>query len=170
MSGFRDFREINAWQLAYQLQLRVDLFLLSPDFRRHYKFSDQLRDAVRSGPRNIAEGFARFRRKEFAQFVRIAKGSEAEVLDYLIDARDEHLITLDELQITGHLTKRALRAANGLIRYLEASPEPISHRTHLRTQISHKRLPLSHATINLSSLRCRVSACLALPTHRVIKR
>jgi four helix bundle protein len=123
MSGFRDFRDIVAWQLAHELKLRVDLFLLSPDFRRHYKFSDQLSDAVRSAPRNIAEGFARFRHKEFAQFVRVAKGSEAEVLNHLIDACDQRLITTDELQITEHVTKRALKAANGLIRYLESTPD-----------------------------------------------
>jgi four helix bundle protein len=124
MAGFRDFRDIVAWQLAHELKLRVDLFLLSPDFRRHYKFCDQLSDSVRSAPRNIAEGFARFRHKEFAQFVRIAKGSEAEVLNHLIDARDQRLITDDEFLMTEHLTKRALKAANGLIRWLESTPDP----------------------------------------------
>jgi four helix bundle protein len=124
MAGFRDFREIAAWQLAHQLKLRVDLFLLSPDFRRHYRFSEQLSDAVRSGPRNIAEGFGRYRHREFAQFVRMAKASEVEVLNHLIDAQDQRLITADEFQITEHLTKRAIKAANGLIRYLESTPEP----------------------------------------------
>ena len=124
MAGFRDFREIAAWQLAHQLKLRVDLFLLSPDFRRHYRFTEQLSDAVRSGPRNIAEGFGRYRHREFARFVRIAKASEVEVLNHLIDAQDQRLITTDEFQITEHLTKRAIKAANGLIRYLESTPEP----------------------------------------------
>ena len=123
MAGFRDFREIAAWQLAHQLKLRVDLFLLSPDFRSHYRFTEQLSDAVRSGPRNIAEGFGRYRHREFAQFVRIARASEVEVLNHLIDAQDQRLITTDEFQITEHLTKRAIRAANGLIRYLESTPE-----------------------------------------------
>jgi four helix bundle protein len=123
MAGFRDFREIAAWQLAHQLKLRVDLFLLSPDFRRHYRFTEQLSDAVRSGPRNIAEGFGRYRHREFAQFVRVAKASEVEVLNHLIDAQDQRLITTDEFQITEHLTKRAIKAANGLIRYLESTPE-----------------------------------------------
>jgi four helix bundle protein len=124
VAGFNDFREIVAWQLAHQLKLRVDLFLLSPDFRRHYRFSEQLSDAVRSGPRNIAEGFGRYRHREFAHFVRIAKASEAEVLNHLIDAQDQRLITADEFQITERLTKRAIKAANGLIRYLESTPDP----------------------------------------------
>ncbi|MGH9219402.1 MAG: four helix bundle protein, partial [Vicinamibacterales bacterium] len=80
MAGFRDFREIVAWQLAHQLKIRVDAFLCRPEFQGKFKFCDQLSDAARSAPRNIAEGFARYKHKEFAQFVRIAKGSEAEVL------------------------------------------------------------------------------------------
>jgi four helix bundle protein len=124
MAGFKDFREIVAWQLANQLKLEVDRFLARPEFRQRFKCREQLDDAVRSGPRNIAEGFARFKHKEFAQFVRIAKGSEAEVLNHLIDARDQRLITQDELLMTEHLIKRAMKAANGLIRYLESTPDP----------------------------------------------
>ena len=124
MAGFRDFREVVAWQLAHQLKLRVDLFLGSPEFRRHYKFCEQLSDAARSGPRNIAEGHARFKHREFAQFVRVAKGSESEVLNHLIDAHDQHLITSDELLINEQLVKRAISAASGLIHYLESTPDP----------------------------------------------
>jgi four helix bundle protein len=115
-----DLREVRAWQLAHLLNLRVDLFLLSPDFKRHYRRVEQLGDAVRSGPRNIAEGFAHDRRA-FADRVRVARGSEAEVLNHLIAAYDQRLITLDELQIAERLTRRAMRAANGLIRQLEAA-------------------------------------------------
>ena len=102
MAGFKDFREIVAWQLAHELKVRIDTFVCRPEFQRKFKFSDQLTDAARSGPRNIAEGFARFRHKEFAHFVRIAKGSEAEVLNHIIDAHDQRLITQDELLSTEH--------------------------------------------------------------------
>ena len=123
MAGFLDVREIDAWQLAQQLKLRVDLFLLSPDFRKHYRYSEQLCDAVRSGPRNIAEGFGRRRHCEFAHFVRLAKASEAEVLSHLIVAQDQRLIAADEFQITAQATKRAIEAADGLISYLESTPD-----------------------------------------------
>ncbi len=124
MAGFKDFREIAAWQLAHQLKMQVDGYLAKPDFKRRFKFCDQLDDAARSGPRNIAEGFARFKHKEFAQFVRIAKGSEAEVLNHLIDACDQRLMTRDQFLLEEHLVKRALKAANGLIRFLESTPDP----------------------------------------------
>jgi four helix bundle protein len=123
MTEFRDFREIDAWQLANQLKLRVDLFLLSPDFRSHYRFSKQLCDAVRSGPINIAKGFERRRHGEFAHFVRLAKASELNVLHHLIDAQEQRLIATDEFQITEQVTRRAITAADGLIEYLESTPD-----------------------------------------------
>jgi four helix bundle protein len=125
MAAFRKFTDIIAWQLAYEVKQRVDVFLERPDFRRKFKFYDQLSDAVRSAPRNIAEGHLRgFKHKEFAQFLRIAKGSEGEVLNHLIDAHDQKLITEMELEITTRLTKRAIKAATNLIRYLECTPDP----------------------------------------------
>lgn len=124
MAAFKDVREIVAWQLAHQMHLRVDVFLACPDFRRHFKCCERLSDAARSGPRNIAEGHARFTHKEFAQCVRVAKGSEAEVLHHLVDAHDQRLITTDELIINERLARRAMKAAAGLIRYLESTPDP----------------------------------------------
>lgn len=118
MAAFNDVTEISAWQLAHKLNLRVDLFLLSPDFRRHYKRSDRLRDVVESAPRNIAEGFDGDR-DAFVERIRLAKGSQAEVLNHLSDAYQQRLITLDEWQISEALTRRAIRAANGLLRSLE---------------------------------------------------
>jgi four helix bundle protein len=96
MAGWKDFREIAAWQHAQTLKLRVYAFLERPGVKRDFKYCEQLREAARSGPGNIAEGFGRFGNKEFARFARIAKGSETEVLNHLIDARDRRLLTEDE--------------------------------------------------------------------------
>ena len=125
MAGFNKFQEIVAWQLANELKVRVDQFVRRPEFSRKFKFVDQLSDAVRSAPRNIAEGHMRgFKHKEFAQFLRIARGSLGEVLNHLLDAYDQRLITEDELMNTERLAKRAIKAATGLIRYLESTPDP----------------------------------------------
>ena len=123
MAPFNEVRELAAWRLAHQMNLRVDVFLGCPEFRQHFKSCQQLRDAARSGPRNIAEGCARLKHKDFAQFVRNARDSEIQVLKHLTDAHDQRLISTDELLINKLLAKRALRAASGLIRYLESTPE-----------------------------------------------
>jgi four helix bundle protein len=124
MAGFRDFREIAAWRLAHELKQVADSLLATPHVRQEVKFTNQLSDAARSGPRNIAEGFARYRHKEFAQFVRFAKGSEAEVLNHFVDAHDRRWMSDEEFKHGEHVAKRALKAANGLIRYLESTPDP----------------------------------------------
>ena len=125
MAGFKKCQEIVAWQLSHALKVRVDEFMARPAFKRKYKFVDQLSDAVRSAPRNIAEGHMRgFKHKEFAQFVRTARGSLGETLNHLLDAYEQNLITEGELLETEHLAKRAIKASTGLIQYLESTPDP----------------------------------------------
>ena len=121
MAGWKDFTEIAAWQHARALKLQVDTLLRKPEIAAQFKFRSQVSDAARSGPRNIAEGFARFSNKDFARFVRMAKASESEVVNHLIDAFDQGLITEDELISTRHLARRAMGAAIGLIQHLEAT-------------------------------------------------
>lgn len=131
MSHSLDVTDIPAWKLAHTLTLRVDLFLLSPDFRHHYKHADRLSHVVRSAPRNIAEGFGSDP-CAFVERIRLAKVSQAEVMRHLTAAYGQRLIALDELQIAQALTKRAIKAANGLIRSLEATNDaaaPAKRRT-----------------------------------------
>ena len=124
MAGWKDFREIAAWRYARDLKLRVDEFLERPNVRRKYRLHDQLYDAVRSAPSNIAEGFGKFGNREFARYARIAKASEVEVLNHLIDLRDQRLISEDELMLSEHAARKALKAVVGLIRHLESTPDP----------------------------------------------
>jgi four helix bundle protein len=120
--GFRDFREIAAWRLSRDVRTLAYALLRKLELATDFKFRDQLRDAaVRS--RNIAEGFARFKHKEFAQFVRVANGSLAEVLDHFIDAVDNGYLSPAEFASHEHACKKALKAVNGLIRYLESTPD-----------------------------------------------
>ena len=88
MASFHRFEDIVAWQLAYALKQQIQEICKRDTFRNDLKLHDQLLDAARSGPRNIAEGFARWRHKDFARFTRIAKASEVEILNHLLEARD----------------------------------------------------------------------------------
>ena len=124
MAGWKDFREIAAWRYSHDLKIRVDEFLARPGIRTKFRLHDQLSDAARSAPANIAEGFGRFGNKEFARHARIAKASIVEVLNHLIDLRDQRLISEDELMLSENSARRALKALVGLIRHLETTPEP----------------------------------------------
>jgi len=122
MHGVWRFQDLVAWQLAFELKRSVDAVCSRPQIRRDFKFCSQLTDAAASGPRNIAEGFGRYFHPEFARFARIARASEIEVLNHLIDARSRGYIDDKEYDTVDHAAKKALKAVNGLIRHLEATP------------------------------------------------
>jgi four helix bundle protein len=93
MTGLSDFRDFAAWQRAEELRLLCDEFLSRPGVRDRFRRAQQLDDAAASAPRDIAEGFGRFKPKVFANFVSIAKGSETEVLSIFCEARSANLIS-----------------------------------------------------------------------------
>ena len=109
---------------AHELKLQVDRFLERPNVKKRFQLHDQLSAAARSAPSNIAEGFGKFGNKEFARYARIAKASEVEVINHLIDLRDLRLISDNEFLVAEHNARIALKTVVGLIRHLESSPDP----------------------------------------------
>ena len=92
MSGVRDFRDLVAWQLAETLKGEVLSFTASGPAARDFRFRDDIRGSSASAPANIAEGFGRYRSRQFVTFLEIAKASLAETQNHLIDARDRNYI------------------------------------------------------------------------------
>ena len=123
MAAARHFEELDCWQLANELKLEVYRLLESVRCKADIKFSDQLRDAVASAPRNIAEGFGRRSDADFARFLNVARGSSNECQNHLYDARDCEYIDEAERVRLDNLAKRALGAVAGLQRYLRR-PKP----------------------------------------------
>ncbi len=78
-----DFRQLVAWKLAQALDDEVRAFTATGPASRDFKFRDQIHDSSGSAPSNIAEGFGRFRPREFADFLRIARGSLVETQQHL---------------------------------------------------------------------------------------
>jgi len=74
VAGVRDHTELDAWRLSDAVQIEVDRLINAPGFNRYPRLKDQMRRAAESPCPNIAEGFSRFYPREFARFVRIAKG------------------------------------------------------------------------------------------------
>ena len=122
MKGVWRFEDLSAWQLATQLEELTERFCERGPIKRDFKFHDQLADSGASAPRNIAEGFGRFHHPEFARFARIAKASEEECLNHFIKARRKNYITQAEYEEARHRALKALKAVNGLIRYLDSTP------------------------------------------------
>ena len=123
MRGVSRFQDLIAWQLAVQLRQVVDAYCEKPAIKRNFKFRDNLTDAASSAPRNIAEGFGRKSHREFSRFAYIARGSEQEVLNSLMEAHSKGLITDEELNRGDHAARKALMVLNGLIKYLDSTPD-----------------------------------------------
>ena len=113
-----DFTELVAWQLADALEKFAQDMIKRPQLARDREFCDQTSDAAASGPRNIAEGHGRFAPAQFANFLRIAIGSEMETRNQIIKAWQRGAISENEKNDGVLLSKRALTAAVCLRAYL----------------------------------------------------
>jgi len=83
-------------------------------FSRDFGLKDQIRRAAVSIMSNIAEGFDRNRVKEFALFLRIAKGSCAEVRAQLYVALDAAYLDEQRFQCLMDLAAEIGRIIGGL--------------------------------------------------------
>jgi four helix bundle protein len=81
--GVRRFQDLVAWQLC--LQLCHAVFVLTEDgpAAGDDTFRTQIRDAAKSAPSLIAEGFLRFTAGEFIRYLRMARGEIGEVQNNL---------------------------------------------------------------------------------------
>ncbi len=92
MNKITSFTDLSAWKEGHKLVLLV--YCVVKDFPKEEKFglSSQITRAVVSITSNIAEGFARWSKKEKRQFYYMAKGSLVEVENQLLIARDINYI------------------------------------------------------------------------------
>ena len=83
------FEELRIWQQSRSLIKRVYfVFSSSNDGCRDFAFRDQIQRASISAMNNIAEGFERSSKADFARFLDMAKGSCGEVRSMLYIAKD----------------------------------------------------------------------------------
>lgn len=94
------FEDLRVWIKGIELVKQVYLVTKDGKFSQDYGLRDQIRRASVSIPTNIAEGFERHTRKEYVNFLNIAKGSAGEVrsllrvaveIDYIEQSKYEEL-------------------------------------------------------------------------------
>jgi four helix bundle protein len=73
------FRDLLVWQRAMELSVAIYELTKSFPVEERFGLTNQLRRASVSIPSNIAEGFGRGTRKEYKQFLCVARGSALEV-------------------------------------------------------------------------------------------
>jgi four helix bundle protein len=134
----RTFRELRAWQAAYTFKLRVYELLESGSLSQDEKLEHQLRDAARSAPSQISEGFGRFDPADFARFVKMARASLMECKNHLQDAVDRRFITSDDDEDYERQIDSALKEIGGLLDYLQ-SPEAKRNAERIRQKRQKRR-------------------------------
>ena len=73
------FEDLFIWQKAVEYAKEIYLITNKKDLKSDYRLKDQMRRAAVSISTNIAEGFERRSRKEYLNFLNIAKGSAGEM-------------------------------------------------------------------------------------------
>ncbi len=119
MTYEQNFERLECWKACRELRLFVvkKVVPVLPAEER-YRLTDQLIRAARSTTANIAEGDGRYHYLDNSKFCRISRGSCKEVLDHMITANDESLIT-DNMLLDGRLlVERSVKLLSAYIRYL----------------------------------------------------
>ena len=122
MGTVQRFEDLQAWQEARKLALRVYDISNQGSWVRDFGLRDQIRRAAVSVMSNIAEGFGRDTDKELHHFLSMAKGSAAEVASQLYIASDLGYLNQDEFAGTYELVDKTSRLIGGLMRYLRSNP------------------------------------------------
>jgi four helix bundle protein len=92
------YKDLIAWKKAITLVNSIyDMTETFPS-KELYGLSNQLRRAAVSVPSNIAEGQTHFTRPEFKRFLRMAKGSLAEIETQVIIAGNREYIQKEALE------------------------------------------------------------------------
>lgn len=110
-----DYKDLIVWQKSMELA-RI-IYRLTSRFPRDEVFglTNQIRRAVVSIPSNIAEGFGRGSDREFIYFLRISKGSAAEVETQILISEDLHYVSPDDAQAALSLCDEIVRMLGTMI-------------------------------------------------------
>ena len=119
MTGVKRFEDLVCWQLANELEDLVSAIVANPKAADDSEFCDQISRAASKVAPQIAEGFARFKPTESAYFLRIAKGSLAEIQSLLAKARRRRYLPDDQQERAEKLARRTVGATTNFLKTRE---------------------------------------------------
>ena len=117
MSSIKTFRDLIAWQKAMELAYLIYQATRQMPSKEQFGLTRQMRRAAVSIPSNIAEGYAQQKTASYLKYLRIARGSLAELMTQF-----DLVLRLQMLSVsptTSDLLSETDRVLQGLIRSLE---------------------------------------------------
>jgi four helix bundle protein len=130
--GVHGVEDLRAWQLARAFRLEVHALVRgSPGARADAWFRDQLCHAASRGEADIAEGFRRYRARDFARFLSYAIASLEEAVRRVQDGIDRGHFDAARSRRALRLGQEAGRTSIGLRRSLRQFIEDKAAKPHL---------------------------------------
>lgn len=114
-----NFENLEVWRKS--ISFAREIIALTESFcgiRKHFKIAEQLEAAALSVSSNIAEGAGRFSKKEFINFLYIARGSLCETVSILTIYYQEHWLREDNFTRFKLNASEISRMISGLINSL----------------------------------------------------
>ncbi len=122
MATIKKFEDLKIWQDARVLCRKIHEEISSNEnFYRDFALRDQIKRSSGSIMDNITEGFDRNGRREFIQFLSIAKASNSEVKSQLYRALDYQYISEKNFKALYIYTDEIGKMIGGFIKYLKTS-------------------------------------------------
>jgi four helix bundle protein len=125
-SKIKSFEDLYVYQKAREFSRKIAGLVKKLPPSERYKLKDQMTRARRSITNNIAEGYGRYHYQENIQYCRQSRGSICEIIDDLIECRDENYIddeSCNSLKEDGYSLMKIL---NNYIGYLQTAKEESS--------------------------------------------
>lgn len=120
MDRSETFENLKCWQLAYNLKrsIKNEVVINFPSNEK-FELRSQIVRAARSATANIAEGWGRYHYLDSNKFYYNSRGSITEILDHIIEARDEEYISEEVYLKFRSMIIETLKVINGYIFYLK---------------------------------------------------
>ena len=121
MATYNSFEDLPVWQEAKKLAVIIYKQTAQDKLKKDFGLRDQIQRAAVSISSNIAEGFERGSKREFIQFLYIAKGSCGELRSQVHIAKSIGYLDMTKFDELYKLLLIINKQINGLIEYLKSS-------------------------------------------------
>ena len=116
-----NFKDLSVWKKS--IELVTEIYEFTSKFPSEEKFGliSQIRRAAVSIPSNIAEGNSRRSSADYIQFLKIARGSAAELETQIIISKNLKFVDDITCDIFCEKITEIIKMINGLINYLKTN-------------------------------------------------